>query len=118
MNDETRKRLFDIICDKQLISEKEFHILNKAIANCRFVNHKETPRITNMDSMYCECQLPDYSNTSVTHCGRCNKQIRKFMPNLTKENTKWNRLCKDHSKTLMVCPCWIVEKDECEVCVA
>ena len=36
--------------------------------------------------------------------------------NLTKENTKWKRLCRDHANEIMICPCWIVEKDECQIC--
>lgn len=34
----------------------------------------------------------------------------------TKENTKWRKLCHRHARDIMICPCWIVEKDECEVC--
>jgi hypothetical protein len=30
----------------------------------------------------------------------------------------WKKLCKEHAKIIMGCPCYIVEKSECEECVA
>ena len=34
----------------------------------------------------------------------------------TKQNTRWKRLCEQHAKEVMICPCWIVKKDECNIC--
>lgn len=28
----------------------------------------------------------------------------------------WKHLCIDHAKKIMICPCWIVERNQCEEC--
>jgi hypothetical protein len=43
----------------------------EAITNVMFL-------MTSNSSYYCDCIIPDESNTSATHCGRCNKPILKI----------------------------------------
>lgn len=33
-----------------------------------------------------------------------------------KQGTQWKALCEKHAKEIMICPCWIVSKQDCEEC--